>query len=958
MRGVTLWRAACLTVGLCVLVAPAGAQVSVTPGDITSELQNLLDSGGGTIILQDAGVYTLGLLLPMSLAGKTLTIKSNGLIPPQEVIIRGTNSGTLFAILGGTLVLEGVTIESQDRAALVSAGATIQMNRCLVRDTGGVGVDVDAGRALLANTCFSETSGAGLTVRGGSARIAQCTFIECTGPGIEVQNGDVQVLLTILYRNGGPGLLLNGGALQASNCLSDSNGGADSVTIDESITVPDPFDIGGPWPGDIPENKGIPARSEPSSFPPELAAYRSFDFENEARPSTQVGADWEDEAFGPNMVWRDTGYSNLAGAAATGYPGEESIVYLGKGGSVRIELDVNPDVIGTRSLVIRLKPETGNLVSGAYLDLPVTLSGDTASANLTISDTEIDGVTMDGVATVYLVLDRGTASQEVFGVGLANSDPANGRVASPALLNSQLLFIDTIPPRLQLPQGDIPAAFLFAGSTDSELADMGGSDYPSDWGSAGIAVPANRAFLNTDSVEKVVPKLFFNAHNDLTVLIEAHFEDLPPADVAVSPSGFDPRLSGQIPSTVGQALIPAAQDPYVLPFWTGEFLGNTGLLPDDRVVVSGMATGGFETTVTWEVGPLEVVRAENDYWHISFRVVGRDKAKNMGESSELRPLELWWMQKAAADVTSGLNGNPAPAPQITWELARPGSGAPTNVTPCEPLFRYKFWTMDITGDPLIDEWTMLGDWSEWTFRNNVSVDSILMQNTLNRRVLITVLGADEAGNTQDPSAVNGTTVSDLNALKAIDGIDYDHWINLGPTGTVDTTVSANYWYYNMQVSEYVANLGGGPRIPQPGSALEIIVAQLDVGVYIQKQAAGTKQVHVEITSTYDNGDSRNWPEVTAEVDETSRVVVEVPPDLESDMFSIPDNLLAAGVRSVTHVLRVRAELVTDTFTVIDDTPATTSFTVYVPEAAAALAAEQALEEQTDEQPFKVFVRGE
>lgn len=971
MRGVNFWRGACLALCLCVAAGVTMGQ-TVPPGNITSNVLAAATSGG-IITLRGEGEYLLDFLLPISLVGKTLTIKSDGSAQPQLVRVRGISAGTLVQITGGTLVLEGITLESQARCILLSAGATLKMNRCLVRDSGAEGVAVDGGTAYIANSCFSGTAGPALALLNGSAVIGLSTFIDC-GAGVEVQDGGATVVMSIFYRNSGPGLSQTSGNLVVSHSLYEANGGPDTVNITDRILLPEKFNIGvsGIWPGDIPENEGIEIKSQVSLYPPELLEFQHHDFEGEPRGTLQVGADWEDP-LDLDMIWLDTEYRYDLTDTIGEYPGDD-LIYVGNGGTVEVWIEGNPGNIDFIGDFVRIVPQSGNLASDRFIELPLTRDTSATElwgrAELTVTGTEMNGVVMDGLATVYLVVDRNTPTEEVFGDGLLNSNPLDGRVHADALVHSKLLFIDTIAPRLRLENTDpAQAPELYYGSSDTQTA---GTDvFPPNWRPASVAVPWNDAVLTENVESTVIPKLFFNTFGDneadlensfLTINIGARFIDEPAANSGALPSGFDDPRRVSRSGTVADVLAPVAPtadepSPLVAPYWAGDFLGRA-LFPDDPVEVLFEPDGVAGLNAVWTLRIPEI-RARNNDWHMRLNVVASDRARNQSVLADVKPLELWWMQYARAELTSRFNGAAVPVPQLTWKLFRAGQ-APSDVSPCEPLFRYRIWSADLGGGWKNATWQALDSWSDWISGTGVTLPTSVLNATLNRRLLVTIVGADEAGNVQPAGVADGDSIEGVAVLDE-NGIQYDHWLNLGLTGTVDTTLSTRIWYYDTDLDEPEAFLrdfgGSGAQVPDPDSNRVIVLAQFDIGV--QASQGARRRVVLEISGTTDQGATNDLGPFTAVLapGQKGEVTIFVAQNRRNAPFALP-----AGVNAITYFVRARAEMDANNpgggeVTIIDDSPATMSFTVYDEVAATAAAQESGMEEQTGEQPFKVYVRG-
>lgn len=971
MRGVSLWRGACVALCVCVVSSMAVAQLDVTVGaggdfgDLGSALTSLASAADQTsftitLIGEDGSevVFPIAVVPLDWLADKTLTIRSDQTGSPQKVSIEGGGAVTMFTVpTGGTLNFEDVTLKPVQRAVLVSPGATLTVNRCLIKESGSDGISAVGGTVVIANSCFSRTGGPALKITGGQAFVGQSTFIDCSGGGISVVTGQAEVVLTLFHQNG-TDILVQGGSANAQYCVFTGN--EPPPTADVGFPIVATVKLAGdppPWPGDLAEP--IEAVGAPPLLA-QLQPYDGFDFEHQPRNADrrQVGADEEGGGTGAEM-WLNTRYTyELDETIGADYG--DGLIYVGKGATIQIELEVNRDTVDLVDDEVWLVPESGSLLTGAYVALPLVADGSIGRATLTVSETTRNGVVMDGLATVYLALGDGTGNVQLFGLG-QNEDPV--RVSQDALTNSRLLFIDTVAPRLVLPELPDPAMpdTLLAGSSDKIGPNLGDSDYPSRWRPAQFVVPYNDASLRRDAQNTATPKLFFNGFSPLTISIRATFFDAPPANSSVSSSGFDPRLASISSGTVATVLAPDV-NPFVIPYWVGDMMAV--LNADNRMDVTYTPGDPGILDVVWtlvDIPPVSDPAIDPlPYWHMSFKPVARDRAKNVTDTVDLNALELWWMRFAQAELTSKFNGAAVPAPQITWKLRRPDI-TPTGVSPCDPIFRYRLWSTELGGGWKDATWVALDSWSDWFAGTSATLPVSLLNSTMNRRLLVTVVGADEAGNTQDPGIAEGDTLDGLAGLDEA-GVQYDHWLNLGLAGTVDTTLSARVWHYNTALGEpdaFLEDFGGsGARVPEPEAGHIIVLGQFDVGV--QASVGSIRRILLEYSGTTDQGASIAGDSIQVELNQGDKgqVTLFVSQNKEDAVFLIPD-----GAESITYSVRVRAEMDVkiasgDEVTVVDDTPETMSFTVYRPEVAVTQTQGGGFEEQTDEQPFKVFVRGE
>ena len=964
MPGMTMPRAGCLLACMLLGAWAAQGQVTTTVG-VGGEYVNLTDAINAllTPLATVMEIIVKGPIVLTEPGGINITLR-----PGQQVTIRGDQPGaaediTLLNALpttvltvqgegglsGGSLLLEDLTISGSSTGLLVQNGANVSLNRCLVKSTTLTGITVASGsEVVVANSCFSLTVGPALEVSGGRAFVVQSTFIECLGPGIKVAGGQADVLLSLFYLNGGAGMRMNSGTLSAQYCLSQDNGSPDTGAIANPITGTVELSLTRTWPGDLAEGIQVPLNVT-VPIPAEAAAYSAFDFENQPRNNTrrQVGAD-EEGGGAVGIAWIDTQYA-FTPLELAGMDYGDGLFYVGKSVVTDIIILGNIDFVDD---FVRLVPETGSVdVEGRFVRIPLipdSINGNIGRAKLAITSTTIGDLLLDGRATVYLESNN-EGSHEIFGL-LPPAVSTPDRVDPLALSNSQLLVIDTTPPRIEVP-AEATAIDVIASSSDVYTAASDGeSDFPSDWRPASAAIPWNNALLS-GAATGVMPTAFFNGSDPLTFTVGARFIDPYPEEAAVQIAGFDNRMDSTRNGTVQELLTPPADtDPAAVlyPYWMSSFPGNT-LQPQDPVYASYLASDLGTMEASWTFADIPPERSRKNDWRISFNMVVRDRAKNTSDTARLNPVELWWMQYAEAKLMGNYGGNAVSSPIFSWELVR-ASTAPTNAAPCEPLFRYRLWGASASVPGTQALWEAVTPWTDWTRDTGTSIDPGILEENLNRQLMITVLGADEAGNVQTADLVLGDSFEGVQGLRQA-GVAFDYWRNQGLAGTVDTTVSARFWHEDAEGGE-LRDFGAGPRIPLP-TAPERVGVQFDFGI---KASLPSNTV-----LTWEIRDVDNPGVVVAgdTIDNPST------PDRATLIFSVREGgyalYLGDPQQTKTYRMTAYATMVSGpapSTTIVDDTPATKTFTIYLPDTAAETSEATGLEEQGDEQPFKVFVRGE
>ncbi len=146
-----------------------------------------------------------------------VTVKGPG---ADAVTVKGSGDETF--IIGGTVAISGLTIAGGETALKVRRGKVTLLD-CAVRDSRGIGIDIDDAKLTLVRTlitgnagagaqsdkgtitCINSTiadnGGAGLRSEEGALHIANCTIADNRGAGVELGEGEATVRNSLLVRN-------------------------------------------------------------------------------------------------------------------------------------------------------------------------------------------------------------------------------------------------------------------------------------------------------------------------------------------------------------------------------------------------------------------------------------------------------------------------------------------------------------------------------------------------------------------------------------------------------------------------------------------------------------------------------------------------------------------------------------------------------------------------------------
>ncbi len=372
-------------------------------------------------------------------------------------------------------------------------------------------------------------------------------------------------------------------------------------------------------------------------------------------------------------------------------------------------------------------------------------------------------VCTDGLATVHLLLLGPTDSAEVGFEGLAGGNQ---------------FILDTVQPAFRAAVSPLASGYI--STTNDTIAAASGQAFPLGWPGV-LILPASQVPLLGASTSEGAQVFFNTKSNPLGFGVHLEFQDVPPSDLSgnvygtVIVGGFVPPVS----NVAGVGADPSLPANFSTAMWD-----DITLSPVTSLSLNG---GADLMSADWAVSnvPLQPV-----YVEASGKIFVSDLAGNT--ASTPNALHTWWMREAAAAFT-GASQSVSSTPTFVWDLVRPGS-APTNAAPCAPVAQFRLWIADDQSSPSTSQYTALTDWSSWTSEKSIDRDKYPDLNTIinqypDTHLMITVAGADEAGNVQDTSAAG-----DVIASPALCPVSYRLWKTSGSALALETTIRAQLWY--------------------------------------------------------------------------------------------------------------------------------------------------------------------
>ncbi|HRZ82969.1 MAG TPA: hypothetical protein P5069_10935, partial [Candidatus Hydrogenedentes bacterium] len=689
-----------------------------------------------------------------------------------------------------------------------------------------------------------------------------------------------------------------------------------------------------------------------------VAADRAYDFDGDERPSLegeqiQVGADQEGGTVGA-PVWLSCSVTPDV---------------VGRGEPVTITVVTQGMDLGIASLrIVPEEPLAGMTeLPDAYIptqcyEIPLAggmTDANTATVTLTFADPCDRRSVMDtplcaeGINRIYLNDGTDNTNPVLYGDGMPGpTDPA---------FTSCSFLVDTTPPTLLFAasaNGDAATAQPRVSANDSLI----GTGVPGPQGAYAVPVSGgtivDRALhfmLNPGGNGNCTDTA---AGDTLSFGIEAVFEDRPPSPLTrVTTSGFQAGNATTFADKQdGQAWLEGPLGPVT----------NTSATYD----TSGSAANIGRLTARFDG---EASQSTPDPWRFEGKPAARDRAGNAITAPN--GLVLWWMWRAQAEITSGPRDTQTLSPRFDWKLRRNIKGPDADeAAPIIPYVKARLWR---GADPAADRdistmsWVPVTGWSGWlsgpitpeTVIDGAPLATALKQNqnedSVSHTLMLTLVGADEAGNVQPGGLADGSlvTVADL----AASCVSYTWWYNGQSQENVSVDTEARVTLWELAPGFADRPIGSVARVPLPPAANRlqaraVLTARLPETIRRAVAAGETSVARAWIKWVlYEDGNP-----VASGGDESNLLAgrdfvdLILPPDP-----TVADGLVLGDMKDRKREKRyvLTAQTVLKTFSymggitqervVSDPTPASVSFTVYPKEVD---------EKIRDERPTRIYER--
>ncbi|GAB3238725.1 right-handed parallel beta-helix repeat-containing protein [Kineosporia babensis] len=162
-------------------VAPGQRGAYTTIGDA------LADASDDTVVEVAEGTYREALYL----SGKSVVIRPLPGTGPVVIDSAGVPHPALSCRDGG-VQLEGLTLRSEEAAALLAERSEIRVERCTLSSTNAAGISVNGGR-LEARKCTVENSLYGLLIEDADGSVTDCTISDIAEDGVLARIGTAAV---------------------------------------------------------------------------------------------------------------------------------------------------------------------------------------------------------------------------------------------------------------------------------------------------------------------------------------------------------------------------------------------------------------------------------------------------------------------------------------------------------------------------------------------------------------------------------------------------------------------------------------------------------------------------------------------------------------------------------------------------------------------------------------------
>ncbi|NLV40143.1 MAG: hypothetical protein GXY15_02805 [Candidatus Hydrogenedentes bacterium] len=749
----------------------------------------------------------------------------------------------------------------------------------LTVSTGSAGVQATDDTAVLEfiRCATKNISGPGLRFSGKAAGTASnSVFTGCSGPAVLSDSTGLVTVYQCTAKGNGDGIRATSGPINlAASIIEDGNVTGEVNTwlnVIRGSFPPAPYEKAGfenlnpaptvdysdsPWTGKLQTGSPVLSGHFVEVDDPVTglvaSADRAFDFEGDARGAVlneelQVGADQEGGGLSGTPIWISCSVDPPV---------------VGRGEPVTIT--VVTQGINLNDAKLRMVPEEPlpgmtvaadpTILRQCYeVDL-VPTGENTATATVTFSEpcnfrsADDTALCTEGINLVYLNDYTGAEpNPTLYGHGFGITDTAG----------DCSFLVDTTPPTL-----------LFSASADGDAATAQPRAYGND-SLVGTGVPgpqgAHAIPVSGGTIVDRALHFLFNpggngtcadtaAGDTLSFGIEAVFEDRPPAPLThVTTSGFESDTGTDFTEQGdGRAWLEGPLGP------TDSGTTTVTLSTDPAAAVKRL-TARFEAVTSQSVP---------DPWRFEGKPAARDRAGN--EITAPNPLVLWWMWRAQAEITNGPRDTQTLSPRFDWKLRRNIKGPDAaDVAPIVPYVKAKLWRgADAAADREIStmQWVPVTGWSGWisgpitpeTDMGGSPLSVLLQANqndpdpTVSRTLMLTVVGADEAGNIQPAGLADSAavTVADLTASC----ISYTWWYNgqSQENVSVDTEarVTLSEWRRNTanNTDSETRPYGSVTRVPLPPKGVPPLYD------YLKLRAALTARLPETIRRAVINGET-------------------------------------------------------------------------------------------------------
>lgn len=881
-----------------------------------------------------------------------------GVAPPSflidDVCIGLPPGGPVLSVANNaTLRLENLTVSTGTAGVSVTDTATLEFVRCATENISGPGLYFSAqAKGIASNSVFTGCSGpAVLSDSTGLVTVYQCTA-KGNGEGIRANSGSINLAASIIEEGNVAGEvntwlnLIRGSFPAAYEQASYEN-------LNPALTV---NYAPGPWTGKLEALQPVLSGHSIEAADPVTGLVGSldglFDFEGEARSAMvgdelQVGADQEGGVVGTPMWMACTVSPAIVG------PGEPvTITVLTQGIDLGIaSLRIVPEE--PQPTISSPDPYSPSQCYEIPLDGSNTVTISFSGPRDKIS-VDPPGVLLyaEGVNRIYLNDGTDQANPVLYGNGMPATAPGAGDCT---------FLVDTTPPTLLFSagNGDATAGQPRIYTTNDTLP---GTGLPGLQGA--FSVPASDGTI-VDRAIHCMLNPFGNgncadtaASGMLTFGIEAVFEDRPPAPLtSITTSGFlDGNSTTFADKQDGQAWLEGLTGPVISTVATYDTAGSAANI--------GRLTAHFDG---------EAAQSVPDPWRFAGKPAARDRAGN--EVAAPNEVVLWWMWRAQAEISGGPRDTQTLSPRFDWKLRRNIKGPDAaEAAPIIPYVKAKLWR---GADPAADReistmsWVQVTDWSGWisgpitpeTDIVGFPLSTYLKQNQndsgVSHTLMLTVVGADEAGNIQPAGYADNTTVTV--AELGLSCVAYTWWYNGQSQENVSVDTEARVTLWELAPGPSERSFGSVARVPLPPEnnrlqARATLTARLPESIRrsviageVSVARAWIKWTLYEDGNPVASGGSEDSPLAGTEF-----VDVRLPQNpTVADSFVLGD--MKNRKREKRYVLTAQTALKTFSYVgglsqervVTDPTPASVSFTVYPKEVDDKL---------RDERPTRIYER--